>query len=92
MAKVTIHVPDDIHRRMEAEVLRRRTTRSGLWVEGAKSVLEQSGSRSVFYERALATMEDPEFRRYQERSLEALRASPATPPMEDDIEAPEHLR
>jgi predicted 2-oxoglutarate/Fe(II)-dependent dioxygenase YbiX len=77
---------------MEAEVLRRRTTRSGLWVEGAKSVLEQSGSRSVFYERALATMEDPEFRRYQERSLEALRASPATPPIDDDIEAPERLR
>lgn len=92
MAKVTIHVPDDIHRRMEAEVLRRRTTRSGLWVEGAKSVLEQSGSRSDFYQRAAVVMADPEFRRDQERSLEALRASPALPPIDDDIEAPEHLR
>ena len=71
---------------MEAEVLRRGTTRSGLWVEGARSVLEQSGSRSDFYVRAAAAMGDPEW------SFEALRARPATPPMEDDIEAPEHLR
>ena len=92
MAKVTIHVPDDLHHRMEAEVLRRGTTRSGLWVEGARSVLEQSGSRSDFYVRAAAAMGAPESRRYQERSFEALRARPATPPMEDDIEAPEHLR
>ena len=73
-------------------MLRRGTSRSGLWVEGAKSVLEQSGSRSTFYERALTAIGDPEFRRYQEQSFEALRARPATPPMADDIEAPEHLR
>lgn len=72
--------------------MRRGTTRSGLWVQGAKSMLEESGSRSDFYQRAVAVMTDPEFRRDQERSLEALRASPALPPIDDDIEAPEHLR
>ena len=77
---------------MENEVLRRGTTRSGLWVEGAKLVLEEAGSRSDFYERAAAAMREAEFRRYQEQSLQAYRARPTIPPMDDDIEAPPHLR
>lgn len=92
MPKVTIHVPDDVHEQMEAEVLRRGTTRSGLWVEGAQSVLAERGVRSRFYEQALAATQDPEFREYQAESLRAHQKRPAMPPLDDDIEAPAHLR
>ncbi len=95
MPKVTIHVPDDVNERMEREVSRRGTSRSGLWVEGARTILADVTQRSTFYEKARRVIESESFRRYQERSLadyEASRARDLLPSTDDDIEAPEHLR
>ena len=95
MPKVTIHVPEEIHERMEREVARRRMTRSGLYVEGAKAVLADGGERSEFRRRVEKAMQSEGFKRYQEESLamhEATRARYPLPSPDETFEPPEHLK
>lgn len=93
MAKITIHVPDDVHEQMEREVTRRGTTRSGLWVEAAQKVLEAGETRSSFFHQMADAMQDPGFREWQAESHAQHSGSPELPAFEvDTIEPPEGLR
>jgi len=93
MAKITIHVPDDVHEQMEREVTRRGTTRSGLWVEAAQKVLEAGETRSRFFHQLADAMQNEDFRHWQAESRAEHRGRPQLPAFEaDNIDPPDDIR